>query len=143
MQPFWQDDVYFEGGNGDTIEVCLMEYVHIADESNDGTYVRSLLTNMLDVQDTINNDIFGTENDANTQPGQVLSFLQVLKQVSCCSCSVSAHCMHSKHLWFTPGVALCSRLTGTAAESRRAYHIHRQFKLLVCVVFRCLALETV
>jgi hypothetical protein len=73
MQPFWRDDIHFEGGaEFGTIEVSSMPFVHVPDVEDTGEYIRNLVTNVIDVQDELNNRLFAAENKANNEDGQVL-----------------------------------------------------------------------
>lgn len=64
--------MYFErGAESGVIEVSSFGYTHVPDVDNAGSYIRSLLNNMLDVQASINDNIFGAENAVNTADGEV------------------------------------------------------------------------
>jgi hypothetical protein len=72
MQPFWKDDIHFEGGGEfGAIEVSSMPFVHVPDVEDKGVYMRKLLNDMLDVQASINAGIFAAENNASSQEGEV------------------------------------------------------------------------
>jgi hypothetical protein len=72
MQPFRKDDIHFEGdAQFGTIEVSSMPFVHVPDVEDEGEYMRKLLNNVLEVQDSINAGIFAAENNANTENGEV------------------------------------------------------------------------
>lgn len=64
LQPNWIDNVYRGEQDQASIEVSSFGYVHVGDVDNDGGYERKLISNMHDIGDDINRDVFAAENAA-------------------------------------------------------------------------------
>lgn len=71
VQPNWNDDIYRVGGNDQgPIEVSSFGYVHAANVDDDGGYERKLISEMHDLGEDVNKDVFAAENAA-TDEGKV------------------------------------------------------------------------
>jgi hypothetical protein len=80
LQPNWKDAMYFSGQNEQVadgsngivqpgeVEVSGFLYVHVADAHDDGAYQRKLITNMHDLGEDLNKDIFAQENASSDRP---------------------------------------------------------------------------
>lgn len=68
MQPNWRDEVYLEGGAATgAIEVTSFLYFNTGNPEDKDDFDRKVITNMLDLGEDLNQNLFAAENAASNE----------------------------------------------------------------------------